>query len=496
MKHPEKMNFWPSPTSFILVAIGFAAGLGNLWRYPHLAYENSGGEFFVAYIIALFFIGYPLLLIEMTLGKKTKKTAPEAFASFGKNGAYRFIGYWSLLLLIGIIGYLSVVTSWLASFLVAASDMAWSSDTKTFMYETVLRYNIGDKRVLHLFIGCLAIWSVVWMLLKSSTKSLTRVITIITPIPFICLFTLAIHGLFLPNAAEGLKEFFMIDYQNLLDFSLWSDAVSQALFSLMIGFGVMFTYSSILRKNVDVVSTARAIIIGNTLTAFIVGITMYTTIGHMTSQYHQAAENVFVSNPAIAFVIFPEALSNVPVPGNILAIMFFASLIGLSLITFSLWIKAIIATIREYIPHMTYGVLALVLCTFCFGITLPYTDSKGVFLIDIIDHFLVNYGVVLVALVEVILSVWILGASCMRDFINSHSQQKIDNWCCPMGRFILPGVLFVMIVANTIEDIQNPYRGYPIEAIFKYGILPAAMIALGAIVLGIIGRKRHLHDES
>jgi NSS family neurotransmitter:Na+ symporter len=451
-------------------------------------------EFFVAYVIALFLVGYPLLLIEMTLGKKTEKPAPEAFASFGKNGAYRFVGYWSLLILIGIIAYLSVVTSWLSSFLVAAQDMAWASNTKTFMYETVLRYNINEKRVLHLFIGCLAIWSFVWMLLRIGTRTLTRIVTFIMPIPFVCLFTMAIYGLFLENSAEGLQEFLMIDFRNFLSFSLWSDAVSQALFSLMIGFGAMFTYSSILRKNTDVVATARAIVLGNTLTAFVVGIAMYTTIGHMAGQYHQVAESVFVDNAAIAFVIFPEALSQVPIPGNILAIMFFASLIGLSLITFSLWIKTIIATIREYIPHMTYGVLALCLCTFCFGLTIPYTDSRGVFLIDIVDHFLINYGIVLIAFVEIILAAWILGTSCIKDFINAHSKNKIRSWCCPLGRFVLPGVLLVIIISNVVIDIRNPYRNYPVEAIFKYGVLPATLIVLGAIVLGIIGRKHHLHD--
>ncbi len=488
MKHPEQLKAWPSSTSFILVAIAFGAGIGNIWRYPAIAYENSGGEFFVAYIISLFFVGLPLLLIEMALGRKTELHAPGALASISPSGTFRFVGYWSILILLVIISYSSIVMSWAGSFLATASDMSWNGDAKTFFYDMVLRYQTDEKIILHLFIGSLAIWASIWFLLRKGTRTLARVITYFTPLPFICLFSIAIYGLFFQNSGEGLKEFFMIDWLKLANPSIWSSAISHSLFSLMIGFGIMFPYASILQKKVSLMRVGKAIIIGNALTALIVGIVMYSTIGLMAQKYNLPVEEVFVSNPGISFVIFSEALEQIPTPYNALAIMFFASLLILSVLTIALWIKTIIATITRYIPKLSYGVLALVACSVCFALSIPYTGSKGIFFLDIMDHFTVEYGIVLIAFIEVLISVWIFGSKNLYNFINEHNNRKTGKWIFPYGKIVLPIVLGSILAWNLMQDFSHPYRGYSSDAIITYGVFPATFILLAAVIMGIIGR--------
>jgi NSS family neurotransmitter:Na+ symporter len=138
---------------------------------------------------------------------------------------------------------------------------------------------------------------------------------------------------------------------------------------------------------------------------------------------------------------------------------------------------------------MTYGVLALCLCTFCFGLTIPYTDSRGVFLIDIVDHFLINYGIVLIAFVEIILAAWITGNKLHQRFYQCAFKEQDQKLVLSTWTLCLARSALVIIISNVVIDIRNPYRNYPVEAIFKYGVLPATLIVLGAIVLGIIGRK-------
>ena len=75
----EPRDRWDSRTAFILASIGSAIGLGNIWRFPYICYENGGGAFLVAWLVALFTAGIPLMILEFGLGHKTEGSASEAF---------------------------------------------------------------------------------------------------------------------------------------------------------------------------------------------------------------------------------------------------------------------------------------------------------------------------------------------------------------------------------------------------------------------------------
>ena len=99
----EPRERWRSRTSFIMAAIGSAVGLGNVWRFPYVAYESGGGAFLIPYFTALFTAGIPLLILEMGLGQRMQAAAPGAFAAIRKK--LEWFGWWAAGLSAAIVIY-------------------------------------------------------------------------------------------------------------------------------------------------------------------------------------------------------------------------------------------------------------------------------------------------------------------------------------------------------------------------------------------------------
>ncbi len=128
---------------FILAAVGSAAGLGNLWRFPYLAYEHGGAAFFIAYIICLLCIGLPLLILEVGLGKVSKKGAPESLALIGHAKRFKIIGWLAVLAAFGVLTYYIVITSWVLNFAVDSFKMPWQTGSESYFFNQFLGLSAG-----------------------------------------------------------------------------------------------------------------------------------------------------------------------------------------------------------------------------------------------------------------------------------------------------------------------------------------------------------------
>jgi NSS family neurotransmitter:Na+ symporter len=113
----EERGKWKSNSGFLLAAIGSAVGLGNIWRFPYVAYENGGGAFLIPYVIALLTAGIPILMLELSLGHRKKASAPMAFARIDTR--LEWVGWWSVtFVMFGIVLYYIVVIGWCCNYLV------------------------------------------------------------------------------------------------------------------------------------------------------------------------------------------------------------------------------------------------------------------------------------------------------------------------------------------------------------------------------------------
>lgn len=133
----NKRDQWGSKLGFILAAVGSAVGLGNIWRFPYLVYENGGGAFLVPYFFAIFTAGIPLLILEYGMGHKFRGSTPLALARANKK--WECLGWWPSITAFFILGYYSMILSWAMKYFTLSFNKGWGSDTDNYFFNSFLK---------------------------------------------------------------------------------------------------------------------------------------------------------------------------------------------------------------------------------------------------------------------------------------------------------------------------------------------------------------------
>ncbi len=491
-----KNNYWSSEWLFVLAAVGSAAGLGNVWRFPYLAYENGGAVFFVAYLVCLALIGFPILISELGIGQSTGKSAPEAMASVTKNNIFRFIGWMGVLSGAVVVSYYTVVMAWSANYLKFAPTLAWGEDTKNFFFNDFLQLSDGVETiggfVPALVIATALIYVVLYFTLWKGVDSISIVAKFITPLPFILVTILAINALSLDGSIEGLRFIFVPEWSKLGDLSIWIAAASQVFFTLTLGFGTMFAYGALLKKDVDLVKTTAAVIIGDTFMSIIASTAIFGTLGYMASNQGVELTEVVASGVGLAFIVFPAALNLLPLAPDVFASFFFFSLFALALTSNLSLMQAVIGAIQDRWPcwrrHVTVAVIAILF----FVASLFYTRANGLYLLDIVDHFVVNYALVAVGLLEMLAIGWWYNADKLRNALNEQAKIKLGNIFPWTLKIIVPLTLTYLIYNAASADLSANYESYPTESLLAYGVGTLVLIVLGGIALAKLVKECRL----
>jgi neurotransmitter:Na+ symporter, NSS family len=178
---------WGSRTGFLLAAIGSAVGLGNIWRFPYVAYENGGGAFLLPYLAALLTAGIPLLVLEYTIGHRHHGSAPLAFARLHRRAEW--IGWWQVGVCLLISSYYAVVVAWAAAYAWFSVGTRWGDDPGDFLFTDYLGVSaagtLGGVR-LGVLIPLVLIWAVtLGVLVRGVKRGIERANRILLPILFV-----------------------------------------------------------------------------------------------------------------------------------------------------------------------------------------------------------------------------------------------------------------------------------------------------------------------
>ncbi len=142
---------WTGKTTFIFAAIGSAIGLGNVWRFPYLAYENGGGAFLIPWIIGLIVLGIPWMMMEFGMGRFFQRGAPGVFESIGKK--WEWLGWWPVWIAFLIVTYYTVVIAWALNYVVSSFTVAWgigeagATGAAPYFFEKVLNLSSGPEGI-------------------------------------------------------------------------------------------------------------------------------------------------------------------------------------------------------------------------------------------------------------------------------------------------------------------------------------------------------------
>jgi len=479
-----------SRAGFVLAATGSAVGVGNVWRFPYMVYENGGGAFLIPYFFALLTAGIPVLVLEFGVGRKHKGSAPVAIPEAVGKKRWEWLGWWQVLVAFVISVYYAVVIAWALSYLFLAFTRGWGDGPGDYFFSAFLDIssspmNLGGLQW-HIFSATLAVWLLSWMALFGGVRrGIESANKVIMP-ALLALFLIMLgRAVTLPHASEGLEWLFAPDFASIMDYRVWAAAYGQIFFSMSIGFGIMITYSSYLPSDSDINNNAFLTSFINAGFSLLSGIVIFGVLGHMANQKGVPIGDVVSSGVGLAFVTIPAAINMLPA-SRFFGVLFFLALVlaGLSSMI-SISEACCAALMDKYNWSRRFASTVLIPVSAC--LSLLFVTRAGVLILDIVDHFINNFGIVFAGLCEVILLAWFGRLDAIREYVNRSSDFRIGSWWNLCLRLITPLVLGYMAVANLVGEIGKRYGDYSFAALGLYGWC----VVLGIIVLAFILQEIH-----
>ncbi len=502
MQDSEKRSLWGSKLGFLLAAVGSAVGLGNIWRFSYMAYEHGGGAFLVPYLVALVVAGIPLMILEYSLGHREKGAPPLAFARIGKH--WEWLGWWMpTAALFGIMLYYSVIIGWCINYFGFSFNLAWGADPETFFFKDFLHlsdsaFNLGGF-CFPIILTTFAVWFLCWFICyREIHHGIEKACMIFMPLLFILTLVLVGWSLTLDGARDAILNFYLkpdwskINIFNPGGYKVWIAAFGQIFFTLSLGFGIMITYASYLPRKTNIISNALWTTILNCIYSIIAGFTVFGVAGFMAVSQNTPIGEVIKSGPQLAFVIYPKAISELPVAQNIFGVLFFGVLIVAGISSGISLIEAFTCSISDKFAWSRKKAVTT-LCVLGFAGSLIFTTKAGLLILDIADHFITNYGLVIAGIIECLLVAWVLKTKRINKHIKAVREKRPKNGDRSINIILLawnaciyvitPLILAALVTQAFIGEIKEAYGGYSVSVIWVYGVGWLLITLIIAIIL-------------
>jgi NSS family neurotransmitter:Na+ symporter len=488
-----KRETWGTRAGFIMAAVGSAIGLGNIWRFPYMVFENGGGASLIPYFFALVTAGIPILILEFSLGHKSKGSAPATFAKLNKG--WEWLGWWQVLISFVIASYYVVIIGWAIAFFGFAFAQSWGAEPTAFFAGEFLGltdglWALGGFRPLILVLTILA-WLISFIVLYKGVKGgIEKANKIFMPVLIVILLIIMIRGITLPGSGQGLNMLFEPDFSKVLDGRVWVAAYGQIFFTLSIAFAIMITYSSYLPKKSDIVNNAFMTGLLNCGFSMLAGITIFSILGYMMAQAGGELPGN-LSGVFLAFATIPQAINELPTMQTAIGVLFFLSLTFAGLSSFISINEVLVSSLKDKL-NMPRKKVVLWYTIIAGIISLIYTTGAGLYILDIVDHWVNSFGVAMSGLVEVIIIGWMFKLVTLREHFEPISDFNVGKWWEFTVKIITPLVLGITAIQNFYIEFTQPYGGYPISQLIALGWA----VALAILIIGIIVGKTKWADPA
>ncbi len=306
----EKRSSFTGKLGFVLAAAGSAVGLGNIWRFPYLAAKYGGGIFLLVYLVLAITFGFALMTAEIALGRKTGLSAVGAFKKL--NQKFAFVGYLASIIPMIILPYYSVIGGWVMKYLFAfiGGDVkAAASDS----YFGGFISQVGSPIFwFMLFIGITAL-----IVLFGVEKGIEKVSKVMMPILVFLSIFIAIYSACLPGAGEGVLYYILPDFSKFSANTVLA-AMGQLFYSMSLAMGIMITYGSYMKKDVNLESSVTQIELFDTGIAFMAGLMIIPAVFVFSGGTPEALGK----GPSLMFVTLPKVFETMT-GGTYIGILFF-----------------------------------------------------------------------------------------------------------------------------------------------------------------------------
>ncbi|XP_033168882.1 sodium-dependent nutrient amino acid transporter 1 [Drosophila mauritiana] len=542
----ERTN-WGNGLEFLMSCISVSVGLGNVWRFPFTAYENGGGAFLIPYIIVLFLIGKPMYYLEMIMGQFTSQGTVKIWSVVP---GFVGVGYGQAFGTICIISYYSSLLALTLYYLVVSfqSELPWSycrdewtncvnsrpqeyvdnlltgvslanesarnlsgiglvanneteklqSSSELYFLNVVIKEKldisdgVGDpdwKLTLALFVA----WVVIFLVIMRGVKSSGKAAYFLALFPYVVLFVLLIRAVTLEGARDGILFFLEPQWGELLNPTVWKEAVVQCFFSLAVGSGPIIMFASYNRFDHGIYRDAMIVTTLDTLTSLLGGITIFAILGNLAHNLQiENIRDVVRSGTGLAFISYPDAISKFQAVPQLFSVLFFFMLFVLGIGSIVALQSTIVTIICDQFKGWKYWKVALTtsVCGFLMG--LVYVTPGGQWILTLVDFYGGTYVVFILAIFELAGIVWVYGLQNFCDDIEFMCNRRVSLYWRVCWSFFTPVMMIIIFIYSmaTIEPIKYSELYFP-EAANVAGWLLFAIGAAQFPLWGLWYASRH-----
>lgn len=501
----EKRDNWSSRAVFILAAIGSSVGLGNAWRFPGLAAKYGGGAFLFVYFIAMLVMGIPLLMMEISIGRKTRQGAPGAMRMLNKKAEW--VGWAATSNAFVIAVYYSIVFAWVLMMFGLSykfAGMTGDSQAASTLFENTIEttwdvkgYSIPPVLIIPFIIS----WGLIYYCIRNGAQSVGKVVKFTVFAPIVCLVVMAVKGFTMDGAMIGMAKLFVPEWSALSNPSLWIDAISQVFYSMSIMMAIMFAYGSFLDRKSNIAVDAAIIAFSDLAVSVLSGIVMFTTMYGCGN----TVENMSSSGIATAFVIYPQAIVNISDNGIFNAIfgaVFYLCLITLAIDSAFSIIEGVSTAVSDKFKLKRKKTTVWV-CIIAAALSVLFITRAGLAWLDIVDHWANAFTLVLVGICECVVIGWCFDIKKLTKEINSNTKKfKMPAfWFETSVKIISPIALIAFFIWN-VYDLFVKNGGtyaYASWAEIAGGWVPMALcfisIVFVKIAVAVKKKKGYVEDQ-
>ena len=442
--HTEKEGF-SGKLGYVLAVAGSAVGLGNIWRFPYLAAKYGGGIFLLVYLILMFTFGYVLIISETALGRKTGKSPIGAFRSFGSSLPFRLGGWLNAIVPMIIVPYYCVIGGWVAKYFfeyLKGNAKELAADT----YFTNFTSSSGSVE----FWFILFLTVTFGVILAGVKRGIETVSKIMMPILIMLAIFVAGYSITRPGAWEGVLYFLIPNFNNF-SFMTIAAAMGQMFFSLSIAMGILYTYGSYIKKDIDIEKSTKQIELFDTSIALLAGLMIIPAV----FAFSGGELSTLSAGPSLMFITIPKVFENMGM-GNLIGTIFFLMVLFAALTSSISLLETCVSTITEqtgwsrFKSSITMTLVVLLIgtaCAFGFGIW-SFITPLGMTILDFLDFLSNSVMMPVAALSTCILIIKVVGCTGIANEVKLSSAFKKEKLYVIFIRYLAPVCLFIILLSS------------------------------------------------
>ena len=457
----NKHSGFSGSLGFVLAAAGSAVGVGNIWRFPYLCAKDGGGLFLIVYLILVLTFGFVLLTTDVAIGRRTKQNALNAFAAL--HSKWKFLGYLTFLVPTLIMTYYSVIGGWIVKYFTVYLISDGTQAAQDGFFISFITSQVSPIVFMLLFLALTA-----WVVYCGVEKGIEKYSRYIMPGLLLLIVGISVFTLTLSHTdesgvtrtgLEGLAVYLKPDFTGMTVsrfLNVVLDAMSQLFFSLSVSMGIMITYGSYVKDDVDLNKANNQIEIFDTGVAFLAGMMIIPAV------YVFLGREGMANGPSLTFISLPKVFAAMGGVGRIVGVVFFLALGFAALTSCVSVMETLVANCME-IFHKSrkqmcamvglYSLMTAVLICLGYNVLffeLPLPNGSNAQLLDVMDYISNSFLMPFISLLTSILIGWVIGPKWIIDEVEKNGEHfGRAGLYRVMIRYVVPVVMLILFLTST-----------------------------------------------